>query len=237
MTSLGAALHHVELPGISTWEILLALVWALGVCLIPSAWRLFSPLVALVHEVGHATAALYAGHQRISVTVHPGGDGSFGSEGRRGISWATFWGYPVPAMVGAGLFCAALAGWGPLALAGGAVALLWSLFIVRGRFGFLLALGCLSAAALLVWLASPFAAGYMVLLLGAALLAASVRDFLKVRSAGPESAEGDTPSDAHILARNTGIPAGFWLTLFAGAIGASWFGAISAAVPVFLAAS
>lgn len=237
MATLGAALHPVDVPGIRVWEILLALLWAAGMCLIPPVWRLFSIFVALVHEVGHATAALSAGHQNISIFVYRETHGKFESDapGARGLRWAVFWGYPVPALVGAGLFCAALAGWAPLALAVGTVALLYSLTIMRNRFGFLFALGCFAAAVALVWLPSPAVAGHVALFLGAALLVAAIRDFFMVWSFGPEDVEGAAPSDAHTLAKS-GAPAGFWLTLFAGSIAASWYGAIAAAAPLFLAA-
>ncbi|MGO4856283.1 M50 family metallopeptidase [Arthrobacter sp. 2MCAF14] len=237
--SLGATLHPVQVPGIGAWEIVLALLWAAGACFIPRVWRIFSPFVALVHEVGHATAALSAGHHDISVKVHSYGDGGFDSKvlGTRGLKWAVFWGYPMPALVGAGLFSAALAGWAPLALAVDTAALLWSLMVTRNRFGFLLALGCFVTAVTLVWLASPAAAGHVALFLGLALLVAAIRDFFMVKSFGPENVEGDTPSDANILAENSGAPARFWLTLFAGTIAAAWYGAIAAAAPLFLAAS
>lgn len=238
MASLGASLRHVQAPGIGPWEIALALVCAVAACLIPAAWRIFSPFVALVHEVGHAVAALSAGHHRIGVIVRPDADGGFESQvrGTRGLNWAVFWGYPVPALVGAAVVCAALAGWAPLALVVGTLALLYAVMITRNLFGFLLALGCLAAAATLIWLAPPVAAGHVGLFLGAALLVAAVRDFFMVRSFGPENIEGATPSDANILAGSTGAPAGFWLSLFAGVIGTAWYGAVAAAVPVFLAA-
>lgn len=235
LASLAGTLQRVELPGITVWELLVAFLCAVAVCTVPPVWRVFSLFVALVHELGHAFAAFSVGHRRITVKVQRDGNGVFESYGFHGLNWATFWGYPVPAFIGAGLVGAALSGWGPLAGSFGALALVLALPAMRNRFGFLLALGCAGVALALVWLASPVVASHVGLFFGVGLLVASVRDFLRVWSAAPASTEEATPSDAHLLAERTGVPAGAWMTLFVGGIGAAWCAAGAAAAPLILA--
>lgn len=192
---------------------------------IPNAtWRYFGLFSTVVHELGHAFAALVTGRRVTGIRLnfdHSGLTTSFGRPGWR-TAWATFWGYPVPAVVGAVLVWAGFRGWAPAALSVGALVLLLSLLFIRNAGGVLILLGAVAVSTALVVAVPAELTGHVVVALGVALLVGSVRDLGKVVSVHARRRRDRGQSDAHLLYRSTGLPAGVWFLLFAAVIAGSW---------------
>lgn len=189
-------------------------------------FRIFGLFVSLVHELGHVAANLMTGRLVTGVKLrldHSGTTASYGRMEGVALAWATFWGYPVPALVGAGLLWAALSGWAPLALSAGALILTASLLAVRNGTGLLVILGCCTIAGLLIALASPATVGHFTLFLGMALLIGSALAWFNLADIHANRPDEVETSDAHILSLQTAAPAAVWLTMFAVVIGAAWF--------------
>ncbi|MDN3483097.1 M50 family metallopeptidase [Arthrobacter sp. APC 3897] len=187
------------------------------------AWRWFGLFVTFVHELGHAFAALMTGQLVKGIQLRFDHSGQMHSMGRSrfAAAWTGFWGYPVPALVGALLVWAAINGWAGFALSAGALVLLAALLFIRNAQGLLIALGCAGISVLLVWFASPPAVSGITLGVGMALLAGAVRDWFKVLSVHTRRRRSLHSSDAFILYQRTGVPAVFWLSAFAAVIAAS----------------
>jgi hypothetical protein len=179
------------------------------------SWRYFGLLVTVVHELGHAAAALLTLQRVTGITLRLDHSGVTTSRGRRGwrSAFTTFWGYPAPAVVGAALLWCTARGWAPAALSGSALVLLTALLLVRNLQGALILGGTAAASLVLVWFGGA-AAGYSCLVLGLALQVGSCRDWVKVvrvhtRRRDPAS------SDAFLLQGLTHVPVALWLGAFA----------------------
>ena len=185
-------------------------------------WRWFGLYVTFVHELGHAFAALTAGHRITGIELRFDHSGQMRSLGRSrfGAVWAGFWGYPVPALTGLALIWAAGAGWAPAALSIGVLVLLTALIFIRNLQGAAIALGCAGAAVLLLWFVPAGLASLVIASLGIALVVGAVRDWLNVLSVHTRRRGALESSDAWILAQRTKVPSGVWLLLFAVVIGA-----------------
>lgn len=216
-----AGFSRVE--GLQTQPWLLAAVVAVAVLLsVPArTWRWFGLFVTFVHELGHAFAALTAGHRITGIELRFDHSGQMRSLGRSsfGAVWAGFWGYPVPALTGLALIWAAQSGWAPAALSIGVLVLLSALIFIRNLQGAAIALGCAGAAVLLLWFVPAELVSLVIASLGIALLVGSVRDWLNVLSVHTRRRSALQSSDAWILAQRTKVPSGVWLTLFAIVIG------------------
>lgn len=215
-------------PELSLTEVGIILLIAAAFSVPRITWRYFGLFSTVIHELGHAFAALTTGRRVTGIRLnfdHSGVTTSFGRPGWR-TAWATFWGYPTPAVVGTVLVWAGFAGWAPAALSVGALVLLASLLFIRNAGGVLILLVAVGVSAVLVlWVPVDFA-GHAVVALGVALLVGAVRDFVKVTSAHVRRRRDRAQSDAHLLSRSTGVPAPVWLLLFAVVIAASlaWAG-------------
>lgn len=201
----------------------LILAAALAVSVPRACWRIFGLFVTVVHELGHAFAALMTGqiikgiHLRFD---HSGAMHSL-SRGKASTAWSGFWGYPAPAVVGAALVWAAAHGFSALALSSSAVLFLITLLFIRNLQGAVIALGCAAVSELLVWYAPPEFLGHITLGLGIGLLVGAVRDWLNVLGVHTRRRQQLRSSDAYILRRRTGVPAPVWLAGFALVIAAS----------------
>lgn len=210
----------------------LVLITAAAVVLaVPAGtWRYFGLFVTVVHELGHAFAALLTGQRLTGIKINSDQSGSTHSLGRGGwrVVWSGFWGYPAPALVGAVLIWSALNGWHPAALSVSAVVILLTLLFVRNLYGALVVLGCALVSGLLLVYATPTTLGYITLVLGIALLVGAVRDWINVASLHVKRRREVSSSDAYILSRRTRIPSGVWLFLFGLVIAAAaWISALS----------
>lgn len=210
-------------PELSLTEIGVILLVAAALSVPQATWRYFGLFSTVVHELGHAFAALMSGRRVTGIRLnldHSGLTTSFGRPGWR-TAWATFWGYPVPAVVGAVLVWAGFAGWAPAALSVGALVLLLSLLFIRNVGGVLILLGAVAVSTVLVLAVPVGFTGHVVVALGVALLVGSVRDLGKVASVHVRRRRERGQSDAYLLYRATGIPSPVWLVLFTAVIAAS----------------
>lgn len=220
---------RAEPPEITAVELAIMVLAAAALSIPRSTWRFFGLFTTVVHELGHAFAALMTGRVLKGITLtmdHAGTTTTIGRPGWR-AAWSGFWGYPTPAVLGATLAWAGLGGWGPAALSVGALILLAALLFIRNGGGLLILLGAVAVSAVLV-LAVPAAfTGHLVIALGLALLVGSVRDLGKVISVHLRRRRELQSSDAYLLYRSTGVPSPVWLLLFAVVIVASlvaaWF--------------
>ncbi len=228
----GGFVHHEAAP-VGLLELILVVLVAAVVSILPVTWRIFALFVTLVHELGHACASVMTGRIVTGIRLRFDQSGSTMSYGRiGGLSevWATFWGYPVPAVVGAALVWSALTGWGSFALSVSAILLLVTILAIRNLVGLVIILSTAGVSLALVWFASAEFLGHVTFVLGIALLVGAVRDCLKVLSVHTRRRDELETSDAHILYRQTGIPSPVWLILFAVPILGSWFVAGTATV-------
>ncbi|WP_336711940.1 M50 family metallopeptidase [Arthrobacter sp. USHLN218] len=205
-------------------ELGLILAVALAVSVPRASWRYFGLFVTMVHELGHAFAALTTGRLVKGIHLRFDQSGAMMSRGsgRAGAVWAGFWGYPVPAVVGCVLVLAAFSGWSSLALSVSALLLLATLLFIRNAQGAVIAVGLALASSLLVWFAPAALLGHLTLALGIGLLVGSVRDWLNLLGVHTRRRHQLANSDAHILSRRTGVPSALWLAGFAAVIMACW---------------
>lgn len=223
---LERALTPTRLPDSPELLVGTALALALLLVLPGAVWRLTGIVVTIVHELGHGFAGLLTGRRAVAIRLSPDHSGLTTSHGRAAsVPWTTFWGYPAPAVLGAGLVMSGLAGRGATALLVCAAVLAVSLLFMRG---------------ILAWLAVPLTAAALLGLLGLAadpwltsavvgigvfLVCGAVRALANLTRM---HARGRTrASDAAILAQETRVPGGVWLTLMwctalACAAGSAW---------------
>lgn len=215
----------------------LILAAALAVSVPRASWRFFGLFVTVVHELGHAFAALMTGQiiKGIHLRFDQSGAMHSLSRGTAGTAWSGFWGYPAPAVVGAALVWAAPNGFSALALSISAILFLLTLLFIRNVQGVVIALACAAASELLVWYAPPEFLGHLTMGIGIALLVGAVRDWLNVLGVHTRRRQQLGTSDAFILSRRTGVPAVVWLAGFALVIAGSALAAVlvlAAQVPV-----
>ena len=75
------------------------------VVLVPGTWRIARHLLTIVHEGGHATAALVSGRKLSGIKLHADTSGLTVSRGRPrgpGMMLTAIAGYPAPALAGLG---------------------------------------------------------------------------------------------------------------------------------------
>ena len=198
----------------------LGLVFVIGIPLVvtltPAVWRFFGLFVTFVHELGHAFAALMTGRVVKGISLNFDHSGQMNSFGRVGFSatWAGFWGYPAPGVLGLVLATSAVFGWAPLALSVGALILLVALIFIRNFAGAVIAVITAIAAQLVVVFLPLEWISVFVAALGTALTIGSLKDLVKVIRVHTRRRHVQQ-SDAYILAQGSALPSGAWLTLFA----------------------
>lgn len=214
---------------------ILILILAAAVALaVPGVlWRHFGIYVTVVHELGHAFAALLTGQRLTGIRIQPDQSGTTHSlaRGRWPAVWSGFWGYPAPAVVGAAMVLSARTGWqGAALLIGGAVIVL-SLLFVRNFFGAVSVLICAAVAVALLYLADGQVQGYVLLVLGTALLVGAALAWFTVIAVHVSRRDQLASSDAYLLSRRTGIPSVVWLLLMGAVIAGSGWAAVGAVLP------
>ena len=119
--------------------------------------------VTVVHELGHAFAALMTGQLVKGIHLRIDHSGAMHSLSRRnsraGAAWSGFWGYPAPAVVGAALVWAAYAGWSGLALSVSALLFLATLLFIRNWQGVLIAAAYVPRNHFKAWVGHPMVLG------------------------------------------------------------------------------
>lgn len=198
-------------PGtvLATGVVALVLVWW------RPAWQVTRRVVTLVHEAGHALAALAGGRSLHGVRLHRDSSGLTVSRGLPrgwGMVATLVAGYPAPALLGLG---------GAFVLGQGyAVGLLWLLLVtlalvlltIRNLFGLWIVLvSGVGLFAVSWWLPAEGQSAFAFTLVWFLLLAAPTT-VVELQSARRHGREGH--SDADQLGRLTFLPALGWVALF-----------------------
>jgi hypothetical protein len=215
------------LPDVTGTELTVVMLLAVLVSLPRVTWRYFGLLATVTHELGHAFAALVTGQRLggIRLSLDHSGTTTTYSRGRGRLIWSTFWGYPVPAVVGAAMVWCGFNGWGPAAMSVGTLLLLASFVFIRNGVGWLITAAAVLAAALLVLFVPAEFNGHVMIVLGLALLVAAVRDLAKLANVHLRRRKRLATSDAYLLFRATSVPAAVWIALFAMVVAAAWWAA------------
>lgn len=222
--AFSAAFTQTAAPTITWVEMLLSLAAAVALSIPRRSWRYFGLLATATHELGHAFAAVTSGQRLSGIRLrldHSGTTTTY-SRSRAAAAWSCFWGYPVPAMVGAAFVWCGLSGWGPAAMAGSALVLAMSLVFLRNLAGFAITTAAIAGAAALAFLAPDSVVGHVTVILGLALLVAGVRDLLKLTNVHLRRRDRLGSSDAYLLYRATSVPSGIWIALFTLVVAGSW---------------
>lgn len=224
-TVVGTWFQPAARPQVSAVELALVVFAAIAVSLPPVSWRYFGLLATVTHELGHAFAALTTGQRLGGIRLRPDHSGTTTSysRGRLPAAWSTFWGYPVPGLVGAALVSFGFGGWGPAALATGTLILIAALPFIRNGFGFLILAGAAATVLALLLIMPPGLLGHVAIGLGLALLVAAVRDLAKLTNLHVRHRNRLATSDAFLLYRATSVPAPVWIVVFAALVAASWW--------------
>lgn len=227
---------HAPAPVVTGTELLLVVAVAVALSLPRASWRYFGLLATVTHELGHAFAALMTGQRLGGIRLSLDHSGTTTSYSRRPLAavWSTFWGYPVPAVVGAAMVWSGFNGWGPAAMSVGTLMLLLSFLFLRNAVGVLITAAAVLVAVLLVLFVPSVFIGHVMIGLGLALLVAAVRDLGKLAAVHLRHRNRLSTSDAYLLAHATRVPATVWIVLFAAVVGASWWFAWQPMAPVFV---
>lgn len=219
-----AAFSRADPPSVTLAELALAVMIAAALSVPRRSWRYFGLLATATHEMGHAVAAVLSGQRLAGIRLlldHSGTTTTY-SRSRLATAWSCFWGYPVPAMVGAAFVWCGFDGWGPAAVAGGAVALGASLVFLRNLAGVLITSAAIAITLLLLLFVPAAFVGHVAVILGLALLVAAVRDLIKLTHVHLRRRDRLASSDAYLLWRVTSVPSGVWILLFAALVAGSW---------------
>lgn len=222
--ALVESLRHTELPAITFTEIVLVLLLATALSIPRRSWRYFGLLATVVHELGHAFAAVTSG-QRLSgihLRLDHSGTTTTYSRSRTATVWSCFWGYPVPGIVGAAFVVCGFNGWGPAAMAGSVLVLALSLLFLRNLTGFAITSVAILAVLALIMLVPDAFVGHVAVVLGLALLVGAVRDLFKLAHVHLRRRDRLSSSDAYLLFRATAVPSAVWIVLFALLVTGSW---------------
>jgi hypothetical protein len=197
--------------------VLLTGLAALLLVLVPVTWPRVRLGVTVVHEGGHALAALLVGRRLSGIRLHSDTSGVTVSRGRPagpGMVLVSLAGYLAPALVGLG---AAL-----LLAAGHSLGLLWLLVAlmaamllwIRNLYGVVVLLALAGAVAAVSWYAAPGTQSVLAYLITWLLLVAAPRPLLELLVAGRRGRRGSDPDQ---LARLTRVPGVVWVLVLLAA--------------------
>ena len=207
--------------------VLLAAAVGVAMSTLRLTWRTVGAhAVTLVHELGHAAAAVAVGARPSAIRLHRDGSGLTTWGGRRSLgrvrrALVVGAGVPAPALLAVACLAAVSEGWGRGALVGLAITVGAVALLVRNLWGVLVVVALL-AGLVLSWRGSDEVADVVVAAAGGMLAVGALRSAwtgLSVRRSQPGS-------DAAQLAGLTGLPAGLCagaqvlICLAAGAVGA-----------------
>lgn len=211
-------------PGLAAGGLVSAALAALVVVLVPTLWLRLRIVVTLVHELGHAVVGVASGRRftgfvvRGDMSGHAVTVGPARGPGRVVTTWA---GYPMPALVGLLMLWAATRGYAGLLLFGALLTLVVVLAFVRSAGTLLTVLASGVGVGALWWWRNDETQAWVVLAAGLVLLVGAWRHLGALVGGGRRS----PGSDAAVLGRLTGIPAGIWLVTFAATLAAATWGA------------
>ena len=207
--------------------VLVVVILVAAVLSIPRAtWQWFGLFTTLVHELGHAVAAILTGRFVHGIRIRRNHSGDAMSSGSGAAVLSGVMGYPAPAVVGALQVWAVFEGYAAIALFVGGVVLVLTILVIRNLFGVLVVLVSAGVAALLWFYATPEVQGYALLVLGVALLVGAVRGLVTVVGVHTSRRNQLQTSDAYLLYKRTGVPSPVWLLIFAILIAAALAAAV-----------
>jgi hypothetical protein len=218
------AFSRTDIPAITITELLLVVSIATALSIPRRSWRYVGLLATATHELGHAFAAVTSGQRLSGIRLrfdHSGTTTTY-SRSKLATVWSCFWGYPVPAVVGAAFVWCGFNGWGPAAIAAGTVALATTLVFLRNAAGFLITTGAILGCMALIFLVPAGFVGHTAVTLGLVLLVGAVRDLIKLTHVHLRRRDRLATSDAYLLYRATAVPSGIWILLFTTLVAASW---------------
>jgi len=208
-----------------------AVALAAAVVLVTPLWVALRPVVTVVHELGHAVVGVLCGRRFTGFVIRPDMSGHTVTSGRPrgpGLVMTTLAGYPMPALVGAGMIAAALSGRGDLVLL--AALVLLAVAVARSRSAFTV----VTLAVLLVAVGALWGSGNvavtttLVAALGVVLLVGAWRQFAAVLL------HGGRRDDPGALAAITALPAAAWnLVMLLLIVAPTWW-AVSALAPAVI---
>ena len=233
-----SAFDNVDIPSllgrtdpvdVSTAVLVGLLVAAAALSLPRLTWQYFGLFTTLVHELGHAFAALLGGRRVSGIQVHRNHAGSARTVGRGvlGTVFSGFFGYPTPAIVGAVLFWCVLSGYQTVALIVGTVVIALTALFIRNWFGAAVVVVSAGISGSIWYFGTPIVQGYTLLVISVALMVGSVRAFVGVVTVHTSRRRELASSDAYLLYQRTRIPSPIWLLLMAGVIAASLYFAVT----------
>jgi hypothetical protein len=209
-------------------QVLAVALLAIGFAVHRTTWNVIGYPVTIVHEIGHALAAVVAGYRLHGITVNSDMSGAtnFAGKGTFRVLWTLWWGYPAPAVAGAALMWTVSEGWAKVALwvLVGSLALTFLLSRSWHTVGVVLATGVVLA--LVAWYGEPWVQNVVVFAFAWVLIVGSVRAWWAV-TRSHVTRRGVNRSDAYMLGRRSRVlPGAFWLVTFLVVIAASaWYGA------------
>ena len=221
---------HEPLAALPDTQILAITALAILVAIARTTWSVVGYPVTIVHELGHAVAALSAGYRLRGITVNGDMSGAtnYWSRGTAGTLWTLWWGYPAPALVGAALIWAAMSGWARAALAVVVAGLALVFLLSRSwhTVGVVLSTGVVLG--LVGWFGTAWTVNIVVFALGWLMIVGAVRGLWSVTQSHV-TRHGVDRSDAYLLGRAARVlPGPFWLLTFAVAIAAcAWYAVTS----------
>lgn len=185
------------------------------VCLLPWTWAPARHVVTLVHEAGHALAAVATGRRLNGIRLHRDTSGLTTSIGRPygpGMIATAAAGYLAPTALGLGVLWLAASGRTAWALWAALAVLAVMLVFIRNWFGLVVVLAAGAAVALLVWRTSTAVQETAAVAVAAFLLVGGPRTCLELW--GSRRRSRSRTSDADVLARLTRVPAAVWNLVF-----------------------
>lgn len=186
---------------------------------VPALWRWMGFIITVIHETGHAVAALTVCSrlQGIRINGDHSGDTRYVTTTFLPFRlWAGWWGYPFPCLAGFTALWAAYHGWSGAALTVTALIAVVITLQVRNLVAFLAIGATTVGVAAAWWWLPPHLLTPLVILAGFLSLFGGVRSLSNLVTL---HLRGETEeSDAAILARESFIvPAPLWLASFLGA--------------------
>ena len=196
---------------LSAPQVTIVLLLALIVVITPPVWQVVRLGVTLVHELGHAGVGILVGRQftgfvlRGDMSGHAVTRGPVRGPGRIASTWA---GYPMPALLGAGVVWAALRGWSAPVITAMIVILVLALIRVRSALTVLVVLAAVAWLGALWWWRSDTLQPQVLLGLGCVLLVGAWRHLSAVLG------DHSSGSDPGVLAALSHLPRVVWNASF-----------------------
>lgn len=189
-----------------TWMVAVV-AGAVAIMVLTPVWTHVRQIVTVVHELGHAVVGIACGRRFTGLVINRDMSGHTVTTGRPrgpGIVLTTLAGYPMPAIIGAGMIAAATAGRAQLMLLIGIVLLLTALLRARSLYTVVALLLVLAGGGWLWWSENITVSTLVVLAVGMLLLIGGWRQFVAV------ALRGGRRDDPAALAALTAIPAAIW---------------------------